>query len=61
MMGFFIFIILVGLILITLWHVQQLQGDINTLKTQNERIIKVLEERAEHPTSTPDNSGEDTQ
>ena len=58
-MGFFNFMLLAGLILVTLWHVQQLQGDINTLKTQNERIIKALEERAERPTSTPDNPGEE--
>ena len=57
-MGYFSFMLLAGLILVTLWHVQQLQGDINTLKTQNERIIKALEERAERPTSTPDNPGD---
>ena len=57
-MGFFSFMLLAGLTLVTLWHVQQLQGDINTLKTHNERIIKALEERAERPATTTDNPGE---
>ena len=48
-------LILVGALLI---RSQKLQDDINTLKTQNERIIKALEERAERPTSTPDNPGD---
>lgn len=49
-------LILVGALLI---RSQKLQDDINALKTQNERIIKALEERAERPISTPDNPGEE--
>ena len=48
-------LILVGALLI---RSQKLQDDINTLKTQNERIIKALEERAERPATTTDNPGE---
>ncbi|MBL7647897.1 MAG: hypothetical protein JNK74_17070 [Candidatus Hydrogenedentes bacterium] len=59
MMNFFSFLLFTGLLGATLWHVQQLRDDLNTLKTQNERIIKALEERAERPTSTPDNPGEE--
>ncbi len=57
-MGFFSFMLLAGLVIATLWRVQQLQDDINTLKTQNERIIKALEERAKRPATTTDNPGE---
>ena len=49
-------LILVGALLI---RSQKLQDDINTLQTQNERIIKALEERAERPASTTDNPGEE--
>ena len=49
-------LILVGALLI---RSQKLQDDINTLKTQNERIIKALEERAERPATTTDNPGEE--
>jgi cell division protein FtsI/penicillin-binding protein 2 len=59
MMGFFSFLLIAGLLVATLWRVQQLQDDINALKTQNERIIKALEERAERPATTTDNSGEE--
>lgn len=59
MMGFFNFLLFTGLLVATLWRVQQLQDDINTVKAQNERIIKALEERAERPTATPDNPGEE--
>lgn len=49
-------LILVGALLI---RSQKLQDDINTLKTQNERIIKALEERAERPATTTENPGEE--
>lgn len=49
-------LILVGAIL---FRMQKLQDDINAVKTQNEQIIKALQERADRPTTAPDNSGEE--
>ncbi len=49
-------LILVGALLM---RSQKLQDDINTVKAQNERIIKALEERAERPATTTDNPGEE--
>lgn len=59
MMGFFNFLLFTGLLGTTLWHVQQLRDEINTLKAQNERIIKALEQKAEGPVATPNNPGEE--
>lgn len=59
MMGFFSFLLIAGLLVATLWRVQQLQDEINTVKAQNERIIQALEARAERPAITSDNPGEE--
>ena len=50
-------LILVGALLM---RSQKLQNDIDVVKTQNEQIIKALQEKAERPTTAPDNEGEET-
>ena len=58
-MGFFSFLLLVGLVLATLWRVQQLQGDVAALKAQNDFIIRALKETAGETNLTPDIEGEE--
>lgn len=60
-MGFFSFMLIAGLVLVTLWHVQQLQGAVNDIKAQNEQIMTTLNSISGEPKPAQPNKGEETQ